>query len=461
MVVALTDSALYKKNAKLNYEKFVQEDYKAAWEKVSKALDYLIPILKQDALISSTNDMSTVNVLVPIVAFLLREDIKISESKKYGFLYWMFLSLIWGRYSGQTDQRLDKDVYLTINSHDPINDLVDEIEDQRGRIKVKPSDLDGRGSGHPLYRMLYIITKNRKAIDWSNGSTIYGTIGDYYSIHSHHIFPKSVLYKHGYDSENHLDKKKVNEIANRAFVTRDTNFEISDQYPETYLGSIEDKYPGALEKQFISMDRNLWSIDNYEAFLEKRRELIANEINEYLQSFREISEKSKDKVPTIDWDKIISKGENDYVEFKSSLRWDYKANQINKTLEYIVAKTISAFLNSEGGRLFIGVDDEENILGLENDYKTFGKKPNKDGFLLKLTEVINNYIGKEFHQYITIKIEPIAFKDVCIIESQQSGIPAFLKSNQKEEFFIRASASTQPMNIKEAYEYINSHWSEK
>src|SRR5690606_29805283 len=45
MVVTLTKSALYKKNSKLKYDKFTKVDYISAWQKVSKAIDYLIPIL--------------------------------------------------------------------------------------------------------------------------------------------------------------------------------------------------------------------------------------------------------------------------------------------------------------------------------------------------------------------------------------------------------------------------------
>lgn len=457
IVVALTDSALYNKNAKLNYELFTEEDYIIAWGKVSKGIDYLIPMLKQDALISGTNDMNTVNVLVPIISYLFKNDNRFTEYVKYGYLYWMFLALIWRRYSGQTDQKLDKDVFLSINSENHINDLVREIEDERGRLEVKSEDFDGRGAAHPLYRMLYIVTKNRKAIDWANGSSIHGTIGDYYSIISHHIFPQSVLYKNGYNSENHLDKKKVNEIANRAFITRDTNYEILDKTPSIYLYEVENKYPGALEKQFIPMDETLWQLENYEKFLSVRRELIAKEINNFLKKLK-IKSSKESIFKIINWNEIITKGENNFVEFKSSLRWDYKTNQVNKVLEYVVAKTISAFLNSEGGTLFIGVDDEGNVLGIDRDYSTLGKKQSKDEFQQKLVEIINNYVGKEFHQFISIKVEEIDQKDVCIVEISNSNMPAFINNNSKEEFYIRASSSSQPMSIRESNDYIISHW---
>ena len=180
--------------------------------------------------------------------------------------------------------------------------------------------------------------------------------------------------------------------------------------------------------------------------------MIADSINSFLENL-----KGKEKEDVIDYGKIIKGGENDYVEFKSSLRWDYEQENTNKLMEYIVAKTISAFINSEGGKLFIGVNDSGEILGIEKDCATF-KNKNKDGFLLQLTQVINQYLGKEFNQYISIKIVPIDGKDICIVDIANSAMPVFLKNNDKEEFYIRASASSQPMSIREANEYIRTHW---
>lgn len=159
----------------------------------------------------------------------------------------------------------------------------------------------------------------------------------------------------------------------------------------------------------------------------------------------------------VDWKNIISKGETNFVEFKSSLRWDYKQKNVNKSLEYIVAKTISAFLNSKGGNLFIGVKDNGEILGLENDYNTF-KKKNSDAFLLQIDQVIDKYLGKEFYQFITVKIEEIEEKDICIVNIDNSSKPVYMKNENEEKFFIRATASSQPMKMKEAHDYISMHW---
>ncbi len=157
---------------------------------------------------------------------------------------------------------------------------------------------------------------------------------------------------------------------------------------------------------------------------------------------------------------LIKAGENDIIEFKSSIRYDYKINNINKALEYVIAKTIAGFLNSKGGKLIIGVNDSGVILGLKNDYNTLSKK-NSDGFLQMLTNIIINYIGKDFFMYLTSRILKIDEMDICVIDIERSGQPAYVKHGDENEFFIRTSATTRKMNVKEAVNYISLNWKVK
>ncbi len=154
---------------------------------------------------------------------------------------------------------------------------------------------------------------------------------------------------------------------------------------------------------------------------------------------------------------IIESGEDDFIEFKSFLRWDLKEEKVNRELEYVIAKTVSAFLNSEGGKLLIGISDNGKILGIDNDYSTL-KKRNFDGFTLHLLQVINIFLGKINHEFIFIKKEIIDAKEICIINIKKSSFPVYVKRNGKEEFFIRASASSQSLSIRETAEYIKCHW---
>ena len=54
--------------------------------------------------------------------------------------------------------------------------------------------------------------------------------------------------------------------------------------------------------------------------------------------------------------------------------------------------------------------DFTDILGLEKDFDTFINKNNKDSFLLKIDNLINEFLGKDIHQYISISIDKIEEK---------------------------------------------------
>lgn len=154
---------------------------------------------------------------------------------------------------------------------------------------------------------------------------------------------------------------------------------------------------------------------------------------------------------------LLKAGENDHVEFKSSLRWDYKQNQMNKALENVILKTIAAFLNTNGGTLIIGVDDSGSVLGLENDYETVSKK-SSDGFILTLTNLINQHLGKRVHKFINLEIVNHDDNDICAVTVSKCNGPVFLGKNDNETFFIRASASSQRLSVSEVVGYIKSHW---
>jgi DNA-binding NtrC family response regulator len=63
---------------------------------------------------------------------------------------------------------------------------------------------------------------------------------------------------------------------------------------------------------------------------------------------------------------LITGGESAMLEFKSSARWDFRANKLNKDLEWVIVKTVGAFLNSENNcNLLIGISDDGTVIGVE------------------------------------------------------------------------------------------------
>jgi predicted HTH transcriptional regulator len=128
-------------------------------------------------------------------------------------------------------------------------------------------------------------------------------------------------------------------------------------------------------------------------------------------------------------------------------------------LEKVIAKTIAAFMNSEGGTLFIGVDDDGNIIGLENDYQLL-KKKNSDGFELELRQSIEKYLkNKIANEFLKLKFHKIDSKEICEINVTPTPVPIFLYTEEgKQQCYVRIGNSSKPYNYEEFYQYCNRHF---
>ncbi|OLE54242.1 MAG: hypothetical protein AUG51_09220 [Acidobacteria bacterium 13_1_20CM_3_53_8] len=156
---------------------------------------------------------------------------------------------------------------------------------------------------------------------------------------------------------------------------------------------------------------------------------------------------------------LIAKGESSELEFKSSARWDMKANRLNKELEKVIVKTVAGFLNSEqGGALLIGVDDNGVVVGLRHDYKTLGKKQNRDGYENLLTTLLLDACGKDCSPLIQIMFHQVGEEDICQISVKPSPKPMFAKDDKGEHLFIRTGNSTRMLSTREAIEYCKIRW---
>src|SRR5207302_4047795 len=113
--------------------------------------------------------------------------------------------------------------------------------------------------------------------------------------------------------------------------------------------------------------------------------------------------------------------EGQRVEFKSSFRWNYRLGRASKDIEAAVIKTVAAFLNSEGGVLLIGVDDNKVVLGLAPDYQTLKTKPNRDGWTLALQQALSQAVGADLYaRNIEIGFCDLEGKDVSIVTVKPS-----------------------------------------
>jgi len=155
---------------------------------------------------------------------------------------------------------------------------------------------------------------------------------------------------------------------------------------------------------------------------------------------------------------LITQQESETLEFKSSIRYDYKRQVVNKDeLGLVIVKTISGFMNRSGGTLLIGVNDEGLILGIEKDFESLSKK-NVDGFQLAFKDIVKNYVGLEHLIYLHLEFEDIDGHTVCIVQVDKSSTPVYLKNGTDNEFYVRMLNSTLKLSLPETVNYIRSRW---
>jgi hypothetical protein len=154
---------------------------------------------------------------------------------------------------------------------------------------------------------------------------------------------------------------------------------------------------------------------------------------------------------------LLAGGENQYVEFKSSLMWDYRRQMVNKALYEPVMKNVAGFVNATGGAVLIGVNDDGQVLGLDPDYQAI-KKPDSDGFENVFNMAFNKMIGVEYRRFVDVTFPNIDGKEICAVSVRPSVQPAYLQARGNETFYLRAGNASVPLTVSQAARYIREHF---
>jgi len=180
-------------------------------------------------------------------------------------------------------------------------------------------------------------------------------------------------------------------------------------------------------------------------------------IRKVAKAFLRLNPKFLRKTDEEEISEFISKGEDEGLEFKSTLRTNLYTKEFDKKIEYSVLKTVVAFLNSNGGTLLIGISNKGEILGIDED-----KFENEDKFSLHLTNIIKEKIGKKHLHLISFKI--LHFKDKAImkVSCKKASKEVFLKPNPKqEEFYTRVGPSNNQLVGSELIEYVDKKFKKR
>jgi predicted HTH transcriptional regulator len=147
--------------------------------------------------------------------------------------------------------------------------------------------------------------------------------------------------------------------------------------------------------------------------------------------------------------KLINLGEGLTTEFKSTLRVNLHTGQNDPRIEREVLKSMAGFLNSDGGTLVVGVDDEGKPLGLRADNFS-----NEDKMNLHLVNLIRDRLGPQNMLFIHFRFDDYDSKRVLIVDCKKSRSPVYVRDGSMEHFYIRIGAATTELSGSQLQQYI-------
>ena len=277
----------------------------------------------------------------------------------------------------------------------------------------------------------------------------------------HHLFPKDYLA--GLEVKASRDQ---NQIANFALLEWPDNNRISDQPPSSYFPEFFARLNEAekAKARFWHALPDGWEDMRYADFLEARRRMLARVIREGFNRLKQEDVGSAEETTTSILNKgatdLIATGETANIEFKSSGRVDVNGDR-QDFLEEAIVKSVAGFLNAEGGVLLIGVNDQRDALGLEQDFRTL-RKTDRDGYELWLHDLFETWLGRPALPFVSVSFETVDGADVCKVAVKPSGHPVYAnkpKLPKSDVFYLRTGNSTRRLITDEVVTYTKERWS--
>lgn len=381
---------------------------------------------------------------------------------------WFFMAHTTGRYTGSSETALEADLGR-INSLEPNNPEAFCAELDR-QIKANftndywevslPARLDSSSAKSPALcaywaalnvldaELLFSNLKMRDMLTPGESAPR--------SVERHHLFPKAYL-----NAKGVTETRQVNAIANMAFLDWPDNSDIGADDPMEYWPTMSSRLnPDQRQRQAHWHALPVgWEQLDYSDFLEKRRVQMARVTRDGFERLWDGQSDDHSSSTVVD---LIAAGESQTVEFKCTARFNLHTGQPDKRMEHVIAKTVCGFLNAEGGKLLIGVDDDANVIGLSDDMQTLGSKGNSDGYELFLRQLLDNTLSAPTAATVRIQFEPYANSNVCVVTAAASAKPVFAKATEgggpPSEFWVRIGNATKQLHGDDMIEYQADHW---
>ncbi len=174
-----------------------------------------------------------------------------------------------------------------------------------------------------------------------------------------------------------------------------------------------------------------------------------------MEAFVADDDRDRPKAPEETARELIISGESQRLEFKATARWNVRESRADKAMEQMIVKTVAAFLNSDGGNLLIGVQDDGTISGIEPDHQVVSTdKQSRDFYERWVNTLLLGQCGKEHTANLRISFVRLEEMDVCRIDVSRASTTVYVKENDQEKFYVRTGNSTNALTTSEVVAYL-------
>jgi hypothetical protein len=282
---------------KVSQKKLGKKRMNRLWLESKQSINVVVRTLRKGLFLDKTKFFTSKNALIPLVYYAAKAPRKRLDTK--AMMKYFIVSQLGGHYSGAGETVLRRDLrFLSepgIRPKQGLHDLLDAVvkeakADYRG-LRIKPDDIQGVPSKNVMLLLMYIVSRKRGATDFGlvNPQPLNQISSS--ELHLHHIFPfdfmmtdpQALLYQRRLALKSREYRDQVNDIANITFLSRKKNEGIGNISPWQYLENettVENR-----KAHFISEDRELWKPENFDKFLEQRRESLAQAMNALVRSW--------------------------------------------------------------------------------------------------------------------------------------------------------------------------------
>jgi hypothetical protein len=249
----------------------------AGWASSRKGMEFALNFLQNNAGIDSPALLSSPFILLTIAYYGHKRSYELTPEESGKLRYWVLVANAKGRYSrGSSETLLDQDI-ATLRDGGGAPEMIDRLRQQVGKLDVSPDEFEGRTQRSAVFKTMFLAFRAAGATDWRSQLAIaLDHSGSEHRLQFHHIFPKAIL-------KGSVTGREADDIANLCFIAGKTNRQISDKAPEKYFPELIAKAgTSAFQAQCIPTSPSILGIGSYKTFLQERRKLIADRLNQFL-----------------------------------------------------------------------------------------------------------------------------------------------------------------------------------